>query len=241
MPDEPTDKAERVRRVFSRIAPHYDLLNTLMTFGLHRKWRRATLRLAGGMPGDGCGLDLCCGTGDYIREMLVASGGTAHVTGVDFAEPMLELARRRFPREVADGRVKLIQADVTDLSFLPENHFDLVTSGFGLRNVDALSPVLAGSYRVLKPSGLFVSLDVSRPFRWGWAPFSECYLRVIVPALAALIAGGPREYRWLHESLATFPDRRELAGLLEQAGFSMQRQLSYGLGVVAVHVARKAC
>jgi demethylmenaquinone methyltransferase/2-methoxy-6-polyprenyl-1,4-benzoquinol methylase len=234
-------KRRRVRQVFSSISFRYDLLNTLMTFGLHRRWRRRSVRLAGGMPGYGRGLDLGCGSGDYISEMLLSSGNTATVIGVDFSGEMLDVARRRFSREVGRGQVELIKADVSDLSFLPARSFAMVTAGFTVRNLTDPHRALAEAFRVTKPGGFFVSLDICPPFPlWLRLPV-EFYMRFVVPAVAALVAGKAGEYRWLHESLATCPDRRELAQMLNEAGFTEVKQVPYSLGVVVGHLARRPC
>ncbi len=234
-------KQQRVQRVFRSIATRYDLLNTLMTFGLHRRWRRASIRLAGGMPEGGSGLDLGCGTGDFLHEMLVSSDNTAVVTGVDFTSEMLAVAQRRFATEIERGIVKLVLGDATDLSFLPDARFDMVTAGFTLRNLADLPRVLGETHRVMKPGGVLVSVEVCRPFRVWLRPLAELYLRFVVPAIATLVAGKIGEYRWLHESLATCPDRYELARMLEAAGYAEVRQVPFGLGVVVGHIARKPC
>ncbi len=241
MSQEKEGKPQRVRRVFTSIAFRYDLLNTLMTFGLHRNWRRSSIRLAGGMPKGGRGLDIGCGTGDYVCEMLVSSGGTARLTGVDFSREMLNVARRRFSGEIERGQVELVEADVTDLTFLPEASFDMVTAGFALRNLAEPGRALGEVFRVMKPGGAFVSVDVCRPFPVWLRPLAEFYLRFAVPALATLVAGRAGEYRWLHESLAVCPDRHELEGVLKDAGFTEVKQVLYGLGVVAGHLARRPC
>ena len=234
-------KPQRVQRVFKSIAPRYDLLNTLMTFGLHRRWRRASIRLAGGMPEGGEGFDLGCGTGDYLHEMLLSSSNTATVTGVDFTAEMLAVAQRRFAAEIERGSVELVLGDATDLSFLPNARFDMITAGFTLRNLADLPPVLDEAHRVMKPGGVFVSVDVCRPFPVWLRPLAELYLRIAVPAIAALVTGKPGEYRWLHESLATCPDRYGLVKMLKAAGFTEVRQVPFGLAVVVGHLARKPC
>jgi len=234
-------KRQRVQRVFSSIARRYDLINTLMTFGLHHRWRRASIYLAGGMPEGGEGLDLGCGTGDYLREMLDSSGNTATVTGVDFTSEMLTVARRRLSAGIKRGQVKLVTGDASDLSFLPDARFDMVTAGFTLRNLTDLRLVFNEIHRVTKPGGVFVSVEVCRPFPLWLRPIAEAYLRFFVPAIAALVAGKVGEYRWLHESLATCPDRNGLVRMLKSAGFSEIRQVPFGLGVVVGHIARKPC
>jgi demethylmenaquinone methyltransferase/2-methoxy-6-polyprenyl-1,4-benzoquinol methylase len=117
----------------------------------------------------------------------------------------------------------------------------MVTAGFTLRNLTNLPRVFDETYRVMKPGGVFVSVDVCRPFPIWLRPLAELYLRITVPVIAALVSGKPGEYRWLHESLATCPDRCELAKMLEVAGFAEVRQIPFGLGVVVGHFARRPC
>jgi demethylmenaquinone methyltransferase/2-methoxy-6-polyprenyl-1,4-benzoquinol methylase len=229
-------KQEKVRRVFARIARRYDLMNSLMTFGMHRRWRAQSLRAAGALE-DAQALDIGCGSGDYIALLLRA--GAAHVTGVDFSEEMLELAERRFAADCGSGRVELICADVTQMSFVADASVDIVTAGFALRNFSDLPRALAEAYRVLKPGRKLVALDLSRPFppmvRWA----AEAYLGWVVPALAGIVSGTPAEYRWLHDSLGQFPQRPKLVEMLQSIGFSQVRVIPYGMGVVAAIIAEK--
>jgi demethylmenaquinone methyltransferase/2-methoxy-6-polyprenyl-1,4-benzoquinol methylase len=234
---QPEDKRAKVQRVFSRIARRYDLMNSLMTFGMHRRWRALSLKEAGVQAGARA-LDLGCGSGDYMRLLLKM--GAAHVIGVDFSPEMLELARRRLAKELEVGAVELICADVTQMPFLADESLDIVTAGFALRNFADLAHALSEACRVLKPGGKLIALDLSRPFppAMGWA--AEIYLGWIVPSLASAINGTPAEYRWLHDSLETFPRRTELAKVLQEIGFSQVRVIPYGMGVVAAHIAEKA-
>jgi len=234
-------KQGRVKDVFSAIAQRYDLLNSLLSFGLHRRWRRASLILAGGVSPGARALDLCCGTGDYIREVLRLSGGTAQVFGVDFSHEMLAVAARRLTHEISAGSVKLLLGDVTDLSFLEPASCDLATIGFGLRNLDDVPAALRGARRALKPGAPLVSLELCRPFPPLVAPVLRFHLRAVVPALGALVAGKLRAYQWLYESLRTFPDRRELARMLTDAGYAPPQEFTFGLGAVVAHIARPAC
>jgi demethylmenaquinone methyltransferase/2-methoxy-6-polyprenyl-1,4-benzoquinol methylase len=239
MPYTEDTKREYVHGLFGRISGRYDLMNTLISFGLHRRWRRACVRLAGGLPEGGAGLDLCCGTGDFIAEMLRSCSGDCTVTGVDFSSEMLTLARNRFRRELEAGSVKLHEADVTGLSFLPEYSFDLATIGFGLRSVTDINAVLSGIHRALKPGGTFVNLDLTHPVPPLVSPFSSLWLSVGVPLLGRMVFGAPNEYAWLGLSLASFPSRNELSEMLRSAGFTNARAIPFGLGAVSAHFSRK--
>ena len=234
---QPTEKQEKVQRVFARIARQYDLMNSLMTFGMHRYWRRQTLRAAGVQAGV-VALDIGCGSGDYIKLLLQA--GASHVIGIDFTKEMLELAAGRFDKEISEGRVVLIQADAAQMSLIEDESVDIVTAGFALRNFADLPKALAETYRVLKPGGKLVSLDLGKPFPIviGWA--ARIYLDWAVPSIAAIVSGTSAEYRWLSDSLMTFPDRGELVKMMLASGFASVRVIPYGMGVLASHTAQKA-
>lgn len=234
---QPSEKQEKVQRVFARIARRYDLMNSLMTFGMHRRWRRQTLSAAGVQPG-AVALDVGCGSGDYIKLLLQA--GASHVIGVDFTKEMLELAAKRFAKEITAGRVVLLQADAAQMSIIEDGSVDIVTAGFALRNFADLPKALAEASRVLKPGGMLVSLDLGRPFppMIGWA--TRIYLDWVVPSIAAVVSGTSAEYRWLSDSLAQFPERGELAKMMLASGFASVRVIPYGMGVLASHIALKA-
>lgn len=233
------NKREYVHRLFGRISRRYDLMNSLISFGLHRRWRRGCVYLAGGLPDGGAGLDLCCGTGDFIAEMLRSCSGRCTVTGVDFSREMLEIAQARFRAEVDSGQVALHQADATDLSFLPGDHFDLVTIGFGLRNVTGINAVLRGVQRVLKPGGALVNLDLSHPVPPLIRPFAALWLNIGVPWLGRMLFGAANEYSWLGRSLRAFPAKDELIRLFQAAGLTNARAIPFGMGAVCAHVGRK--
>ncbi len=233
---QPCEKQEKVQRVFARIARQYDLMNSLMTFGMHRRWRRQTLRAAGVQAGT-VALDIGCGSGDYIALLLEA--GVSHVTGVDFTKEMLELAAKRFDKEISEGRVALIQADAAQMGFLQDESVDMVTAGFALRNFADLPKTLAEASRALKPGGKLVSLDLGKPFPPVIGRAARIYLDWAVPSVAAVVSGTQAEYRWLSDSLASFPERGELVKMMLASGFASVRVIPYGIGVLASHIAQK--
>jgi demethylmenaquinone methyltransferase / 2-methoxy-6-polyprenyl-1,4-benzoquinol methylase len=153
---------------------------------------------------------------------------------------MLTLAAKRFTKEIAEGRVVLVQADAAQMSFLEDGSVDIVTAGFALRNFADLPKALAEAHRVLKSGGKLVSLDLGKPFPLaiGWA--ARAYLDWVVPLIAALVSGTQTEYRWLSDSLATFPERGELVKMMLALGFASVRVIPYGMGVLASHIAQKA-
>lgn len=206
LPD-PAAKAAAVEAMFDRIAPRYDLMNRLLTFGLDQRWRRAMLRRAGIGRGDVV-VDLGCGTGDVCE--LAAAGG-ARAIGVDVAAGMLAVARRRgVPAE-------FVRADAARLP-LRSGAVAVVTSAFALRNVVSIPALLAEAARVLQPGGRLALLEVDEPAgrlsRWGHA----LYFRRVVPLLGRILSDGPA-YRYLPESAAYLPAEGALRGMLEEAGF----------------------
>lgn len=236
MATRPEDKARHVRGLFDSIARRYDLMNDLMTLGRHRRWRAQAVKLAGTLERGGRGLDLCCGSGDFLKAMLDATGSEGSFVGMDFSRQMMARAHERFRRQIADGRVELILGDASDLSSLPSGRFDLVTCGFGLRNVADLSRVLMQARERLRPGGAFVSLDLTRPAPLLLRPVVSVYMRFFIPLLARLVVGAPAQYFWLHESRLKFPAREELAALMEDTGYQRIRIVNYAFGVVAAHI-----
>jgi demethylmenaquinone methyltransferase / 2-methoxy-6-polyprenyl-1,4-benzoquinol methylase len=215
--------ADGVRRMFDRIAPVYDAMNRVMTAGLDRRWRRVTVD-AVVRPGDRV-LDACCGTGDLA---LAARARGADVVGLDFSEPMLERARAK------SRRVEWVQGDVLALPF-DDASFDAVTVGFGVRNVDDLDAGLRELRRVLRSGGRVGILEITQP-RGALAPFYKLWFDRVVPALGKVLPGGSA-YTYLPASVRRFPGPKELAGRLEDAGFSAVRFRLFAGGIVALHVA----
>jgi demethylmenaquinone methyltransferase / 2-methoxy-6-polyprenyl-1,4-benzoquinol methylase len=215
--------ADGVRRMFDRIAPVYDAMNRVMTAGLDRRWRRATVD-AVVRPGDRV-LDACCGTGDLA---IAARRRGADVVGLDFAEAMLERARRK----AAD--IEWVRGDVLALPF-EDGSFDAATVGFGVRNVDDLGAGLRELRRVLRPGGRLGILEITRP-RGPLAPFYRLWFDAIIPLLGRLLPGGAA-YTYLPASVRRFPGPEALASLLADSGFADVRFRLFAGGIVALHVA----
>jgi demethylmenaquinone methyltransferase/2-methoxy-6-polyprenyl-1,4-benzoquinol methylase len=214
--------ADGVRAMFDRIAPVYDVMNRVMTAGLDRRWRAATVA-AVVHRGDDV-LDACCGTGDLAIAARDA-GGT--VTGLDFSEAMLERARAKAP-ELAWLRGDLLELPFADASF------DAATVGFGVRNVDDLERSLAELRRVLRPGGRVAILEITRP-RGPLAPFYGVWFDRVVPLLGKALPGGAA-YEYLPASVRRFPGPPELARLLRAAGFGDVGYRLFAGGIVALHV-----
>lgn len=233
-------KAEYVAGLFARVAPRYDLINNLMTAWQHGRWRRRALDALGPLPRGAAALDLCCGTGDFLLLLADRIGPQGRLVGVDFCRPMLALAQARLDAAGVAGRWQLLEGDVTRLTALADESFDAATVGFGLRNVADLDAALQEACRLLRPGGALASLDLSWPTRGLLGALALFYLRWILPGIARLAGARPEDYRWLRDSLEHFPDAVGLAARLRAAGFARVETLRCAIGLVAIHVARKA-
>jgi demethylmenaquinone methyltransferase/2-methoxy-6-polyprenyl-1,4-benzoquinol methylase len=217
---------DQVRSMFDRIAPVYDVMNRAMTLGLDRKWRRLTAE-AVVRPGDRV-LDACCGTGDLALADAQAGG---RVTGVDFSEEMLARAERKAPE------FQWVRADASALPFDDES-FDVVTVGFGIRNLADLEAGLAELARVLVPGGRLGCLEITRP-RGVLRPFFRLWFDGLVPVAGKFLRGGAA-YSYLPASVRRFPGPEDLAEAMRQAGFAGVGWRLLGGGIVALHVGRRA-
>jgi demethylmenaquinone methyltransferase / 2-methoxy-6-polyprenyl-1,4-benzoquinol methylase len=214
--------SEGVQRMFDRIAPLYDAMNKVMTAGLDRRWRRATIE-ATVRPGDRV-LDACCGTGDLA---LAAERAGGRVVGVDFSGAMLERARRK------SSTIDWVEGDLLALPF-PDGSFDAATVGFGVRNVEDLAAAFREFRRVLRPGGRLGVLEITRPV--GIArPFFRLWFDVLVPLAGKALPGGSA-YTYLPASVRRFPGPEDLAALLRGAGFGPVQFRRLAAGIIALHV-----
>ena len=224
----PDSKRQYVRRLFSTIADRYDLITVLLSFGLDRRWKRRAVHLAVPKPGH-CALDLARGTGD-LASAVAAHG--SHVVGLDVTHRMLELARVRISRTL------FVQGDMVDLPFGDER-FDIVTTGYGLRNVPDLRQALKEIHRVLRPGGVFVSLDFNRPSNAVVRGVYLGYLWLVGGALGWLLHGDPDTYRYIPASIARYPGAGAVVELMQQEGFRRAEWKRVLGGLMAIHVARR--
>jgi len=222
---EPQDKAGAVRSMFDAIAPRYDLVNRVMTFGLDRSWRRAAVE-ALGQPRDSTVVDVACGTGDFCRELSSAGYGAV---GVDFSWGMLASARTEAP---------LVQADALRLPF-GNGSAAGVTCGFALRNVTDIGALLGELARVLERGGRLALLEVARPEGSLLRTGHSLYFNRIVPLLGGALSD-KAAYRYLPESAAYLPDPPALQHLLEEAGFGRARRRLFALGAAQLITATRA-
>src|SRR6476659_6884950 len=228
---ESPDFAGQVNRMFDRVASRYDALNSVMTAGMHHRWRERAAQRAGLGPGDAA-LDVCCGTGDLAFELAdrVSPGGS--VVGCDFSEPMLDLAREKAAARGAAG-VRFEWADALALPYDSER-FDAVTVGFGLRNFADRDRGLREMARVLKPGGRAVILEITTPTRPPLSLFYSLWFDRIVPLLGAL-SSNPEAYSYLPESVRSCPSPRGLAEKMDAAGFERIRYTVLAGGIIAIH------
>jgi len=224
--------AEQVNRMFDRVAARYDLLNSLMSAGLHHRWRERAADLAGVGPGD-AGLDVCCGTGDLTLELAARLAPGGSVVGCDFSEPMLDLAREKAGARGAAG-VRFEWADALSLPY-DAGRFDAVTVGFGLRNFADRDRGLREMARVLRPGGRLVVLEFTRPRRLPFSAFYSLWFDRIAPLLGR-ISDDPEAYAYLAESVRAFPGPRGLAERMDRAaGLEGIRYTILAGGIVTIH------
>lgn len=228
-----SEKARRVRGVFDSVADRYDVMNDLMSGGLHRAWKAFTLARTGLRPGNRA-LDLAGGTGDLAESMLEQVGEDGRVVLSDINHRMLCRGRDRLVDAGAGPTLSVIQADAERLPF-PDAHFDCVTIGFGLRNVTRKEAALAEMRRVLRPGGCLLVLEFSRPVLPGLSPVYDWYSFNVLPRLGEWVAGDPESYRYLAESIRRHPDQAALADMMRGAGLERVTWFNLAGGVVALH------
>ncbi len=232
---EGTARAARVEDLFATIAPRYDLINDLQSFGLHRLWKRRLIRLAGIRAGERA-LDVCCGTGDVAFSLAEAG---AEVTGFDFSEPMLAVARQRARSWTSPRPPAFRQGDALDLPF-PDAAFDVVTISYGLRNLADFDRGVAELVRVLRPGGRLLVLDFGKPDNalWRWAYFQ--YLRWFVPVFGRVFCGDGDTHGYILESLKKYPAQRGVDAQFAALGLRDRQVVNLLGGVMGINFGRRA-
>jgi demethylmenaquinone methyltransferase/2-methoxy-6-polyprenyl-1,4-benzoquinol methylase len=225
-----TEKAKRVEGVFSSVAQKYDIMNDLMSAGLHRLWKAFTIQVSCVRPGDRV-LDVAGGTADLSFAFSKRVGPTGEVWLTDINNAMLTRGRDRLLDEGMLGPVA--QCDAEKLPF-PDNHFDIVTVAFGLRNMTHKDQAIAEMRRVLRPGGRLLVLEFSKVWE-PLSPFYDLYSFKVLPWLGSKIAGDADSYRYLAESIRMHPDQETLKGMMEQAGLEKVEYFNLTAGVVALH------
>jgi demethylmenaquinone methyltransferase/2-methoxy-6-polyprenyl-1,4-benzoquinol methylase len=229
-------RAQRVNDLFAKIAPRYDLINDLQSFGLHRLWKRRLLQLASVRPGMQA-LDLCCGTGDVAFALADAG---AKVTACDFSGPMLEVAKNRFSRRNRREEIlTFLKADALHLPLDP-NTFDIVTIAYGLRNLADFRAGLVEMLRVLKPNGKLLILDFGKPDFAPWRATYFAYLKLFVPLFGKIFCGNSATHAYILESLKKYPAQKGIAAMLTELGCrDVQIENLLG-GIMSINSAIKA-
>ncbi len=227
---------ERVTRIFSRIAPGYDLFNALASMGIDRLWRRAAVEAAALGP-DSIVLDLASGTGDLAMAMA-RRGRPAEILGTDLVPEMLAIAERKAASYTGPTRIEFQVADAQRLT-MPDDSYDVATVAFGVRNMPRRMDNFVQTHRVLRPGGRYVVLEFTRPPSAVWRGLYHFYLGHVIPLIGAIIAGDRESFVYLNESIRRFPDQEALASELRCAGFSDVTYRNLTWGIVAIHVAVK--
>ncbi len=228
------DKVNQVRQVFDEVAPKYDLMNDLLSFGLHRWWKRKTIDIADPRPGMRI-LDIAGGTGDLSLAFAKRIGNTGEIWLTDINGEMLKVGRKRLLQANVD--IPVAKCDAENLPF-PDETFDIITVAFGLRNMTHKDVALKEMCRVLKPNGKLLVLEFSKPQRW-LTPIYDFYSFKFMPWLGKKIAGSSDDYRYLAESIRMHPDQETLAGIMSSSGFKRVEWINFNWGITALHMCYK--
>ncbi|HLH79376.1 MAG TPA: bifunctional demethylmenaquinone methyltransferase/2-methoxy-6-polyprenyl-1,4-benzoquinol methylase UbiE [Chthonomonas sp.] len=226
------EKSRYVRAMFATIAPRYDQLNSILSFHRHHAWRQRAVRLAKVRAGERC-LDVCTGTGDFALALARAVGEQGTVLGADFCVPMLQIGLQKI-RNGAYKQVKMAVADAQNLPYSSAS-FDVVTVGFGVRNVACLEKALAEMVRVTRPGGRVVILEFTRPRPSLLRPLLDLYLFKILPSIGGWLSR-KEAYTYLPESIAQFVSREELAEAMKRAGLTQITIYDLNFGTVCIHI-----
>ncbi|MBT3047030.1 MAG: bifunctional demethylmenaquinone methyltransferase/2-methoxy-6-polyprenyl-1,4-benzoquinol methylase UbiE [gamma proteobacterium symbiont of Ctena orbiculata] len=227
------EKAGRVREVFDSVANKYDLMNDLMSFGIHRLWKRHTIELSGVRKGQRV-LDLAAGTGDLSARFSGLVGDQGLVVFSDINAAMLQLGRERMADQGRVGNLQYVQADAQHLPF-GDNYFDCATIGFGLRNVTDKQLALNAIFKSLKPGGRLLVLEFSKPTNRTLEKLYDLYSFGILPKIGKLVTDDEESYLYLAESIRMHPDQETLKGMMQHAGFERCDYFNLTGGVVALH------
>jgi demethylmenaquinone methyltransferase/2-methoxy-6-polyprenyl-1,4-benzoquinol methylase len=229
------ERATKVNELFTRIAGRYDLINDLQSFGLHRYWKKRVVKEARPRVGEKA-LDVCCGTGD-IALALARNG--AEVTGLDFSEKMLEIARERKTKAgTAIARMQFVSGDAQNLPF-PDRTFDIITIGYGLRNLASWETGLREMQRVARPAGRLVILEFGKPENRVWRRVYETYLKLFSPALGLMFCGDPAAYSYILESLKHYPAQQVVGEKMRELGLENVRVIALLGGAMSINYGEK--
>ncbi len=228
-----SEKASKVADVFHSVAGKYDLMNDVLSGGMHRLWKRFTIELSGARLGSQI-LDIAGGTGDLTRKFSRIVGAQGQVVLADINESMLKVGRERLLDRGISGNVQYVQANAECLPF-PDNYFDVVTIAFGLRNVTHKDKAIASMLRVLKPGGRLLVLEFSKPKNKLLSKMYDTYSFNFMPLAGKLITNDADSYKYLAESIRMHPDQETLKAMMEEAGFGRVGYHNMTGGIVALH------
>ena len=232
------EKQAMVADVFHSVAAKYDVMNDLMSFGVHRLWKRFTIDMSGARPGNKV-LDLAGGTGDLTKKFSKIVGPAGKVVLADINSSMLEVGRERLTNQGYVGNIEYVQANAQFLPF-EENTFDVITIAFGLRNVTDKDEALRSMFRVLKPGGRLLVLEFSQTTNPLLKKAYDLYSFTALPLMGKLVTNDAESYKYLAESIRMHPDQETLKGMMETAGFSRVSYHNMTGGMVALHRGIKA-
>ena len=227
------DKAGRVEQVFDSVARRYDIMNDLMSMGIHRFWKRVVMERSSVRRGHTV-LDLAGGTGDLTAKFVERVGPTGRVVLADINASMLQVGRDRLMDRGIGAQVEIVQADAQALPF-PDNTFDCITIAFGLRNVTDKDAALASMTRVLNPGGRLLILEFSKPVNAVFEKVYDQYSFHVLPRIGKWVANDADSYRYLAESIRMHPDQPTLKAMMENAGLERVEYTNMTGGVVALH------
>lgn len=227
------EKEQKVAHVFHSVAKKYDLMNDLMSFGIHRLWKRFAIQMSGVRRGQHV-LDIAGGTGDLAKVFSREVGSQGHVVLSDINESMLNVGRDRLI-DAGCTNVDFVLANAESLEPFEDNSFDLVTISFGLRNVTNKEAALESMLRVLKPGGRLLILEFSKPIFEPFSKLYDAYSFTALPLMGKIIANDSESYKYLAESIRMHPDQKTLKGMMESAGFQNCDYHNLTAGIVAVH------
>ncbi|GAA3548655.1 bifunctional demethylmenaquinone methyltransferase/2-methoxy-6-polyprenyl-1,4-benzoquinol methylase UbiE [Zobellella aerophila] len=226
-------KEQMVASVFHSVAAKYDVMNDLMSFGIHRLWKRFTIDCSGIRKGQKV-LDLAGGTGDLTAKFSRIVGDSGQVVLADINDSMLKVGRDKLRNKGLGNNIAYVQANAEHLPF-PDNYFDVITIAFGLRNVTNKDQALASMFRVLKPGGRLLVLEFSKPQHEVMSKLYDFYSFNILPRMGSLVANDSDSYQYLAESIRMHPDQETLKAMMEEVGFEQTEYFNLTDGIVALH------
>jgi demethylmenaquinone methyltransferase/2-methoxy-6-polyprenyl-1,4-benzoquinol methylase len=233
--DQTTSKKEQVATMFNNIAPKYDLLNQLLSLGIHKGWRKKAVRLLQDKQPKTI-LDIATGTGDFAIEAMKLNPDK--VIGVDISEGMLKFGVEKINKLGLQNRIELKLGDSESLQF-SDNSFDAVTVGFGVRNFEHLEKGINDIYRVLNSKGMLVILEFSKPRKFPVKQVYNFYFKYITPTIGKLFSKDDSAYSYLPESVNAFPDGEKFLSILNKAGFKETKAISLTFGIASIYIAKK--